>query len=84
MQKFCKGGCKLGVFKKEGAHLQAASGGALEDNVKNEFGNIKGGKIDTRGGGGGHPLKYTPVCVCVKPNNRKYHLWLFQYEQEVQ
>ena len=24
----------LGYLKKEGAHLQAASGGALEDNVK--------------------------------------------------
>ena len=28
------GGRELGVFKK-GAHLQAASGGALENNVKN-------------------------------------------------
>ena len=34
MQKFCKGD-KLGGFLKEGAQLQAASGGALEDNVKN-------------------------------------------------
>ena len=35
MQKVCKGagGDELGVFKKEGAQLQAASGGALEDNV---------------------------------------------------
>ena len=40
MQKFCKGeeggrgGGELGIFKKRGAQLQAASGGALEDNVK--------------------------------------------------
>ena len=40
MQTFCKGGggggggANLGNLKK-GAHLQAASGGALEDNVKN-------------------------------------------------
>ena len=34
MQKFCKGGGgKLGVFKKEGAQLQAALGGTPEDNV---------------------------------------------------
>ena len=39
MQKFCKGvggggGVgELGVFKKEGSQLQAASGGALEDDV---------------------------------------------------
>ena len=35
MQKFCNRGEELGVFKKEGAHLQAASGRALEDYVKN-------------------------------------------------
>ena len=29
--------------------MQAALGGALEDNVKNQFGNIKGGL--TQGGG---------------------------------
>ena len=34
MQKFCKVGQTCGVFlKKEGAQLQAASKGALEDNV---------------------------------------------------
>ena len=38
------GGGELGVFKKEGAQLQEASGGALEDNVKNEFCNFKGGQ----------------------------------------
>ena len=43
------GGANLGYLKKRGAHLQAASGGALEDNVKNYFGNIKGGEIYTRG-----------------------------------
>ena len=30
-----RGGVNLGYLKKEGAQLQAASGGALEDNVKN-------------------------------------------------
>ena len=38
MQKFCKGeggGANLEYFKKTGAQLQAVSGGALEDNVKN-------------------------------------------------
>ena len=37
MQKFCKGGggANLGYLKKRGAHLQAASAGALEKNVKN-------------------------------------------------
>ena len=35
MQKFCKGGQELRVFTKEGgAQLQAASGRALENNVK--------------------------------------------------
>ena len=33
MPKFCKGGDELAVSKKEGAQLQAVSGGALEDNV---------------------------------------------------
>ena len=48
-------------------HLQAASGRALEDNVKNKFGNIKRGEIDTRGANDPSPppLKYTPVYVCV-------------------
>ena len=32
-RNFAKGG-ELGVLKKEGAQLQAESGGALEDNVK--------------------------------------------------
>ena len=52
MQKFCKGGgggANLWYLIKRGAHLQAASGRALEDNVKNYFGNIKGGEIYTRG-----------------------------------
>ena len=37
MQKFCKGegGANLEYLKKTGAQLQAVSGGALEDNVKN-------------------------------------------------
>ena len=35
MQKFCKEGANLGYLKKRGAQLQASSGGALEDNVKN-------------------------------------------------
>ena len=39
MQTLCRGGGgKLGIFKKEGAQgaqLQAASEGVLEDNVKN-------------------------------------------------
>ena len=38
MQKFCKEVANLGYFNKRGggggAQLQAASGGALEDNVK--------------------------------------------------
>ena len=35
-RNFAKGGGGvLGVLKKEGVQLQAASGGALEDNVKN-------------------------------------------------
>ena len=34
MQKFSKGATNLGYFKKRGGtQLQAASGGALEDNV---------------------------------------------------
>ena len=35
--EFCKGGANLGYFKKrgEGVKLQAASQGALEDNVIN-------------------------------------------------
>ena len=36
MQKFCKGGgggANLGYLKKQGAQLQAASGGTLEYNV---------------------------------------------------
>ena len=33
-RNFAKRGRELGVFKKDGAQLQAASGGALEDNVK--------------------------------------------------
>ena len=35
MQKFCKRGANLGYLKKRGVHLQAATGGALEDSVKN-------------------------------------------------
>ena len=31
MQKCCKGGANLRYLKKEGAKLQAALGGALED-----------------------------------------------------
>ena len=36
-RNFAKGGWagELGVFKKEGAQLQVASGRALEDDVKN-------------------------------------------------
>ena len=34
IQKFARGGANSGYLKK-GAHLQAASVGALEDNVKN-------------------------------------------------
>ena len=36
MQKFCKGGegANLEYLKKRGSQLQAASGGALENNVK--------------------------------------------------
>ena len=33
MQKFCNGRANLGYLKKKGVQLQAASGGALEDNV---------------------------------------------------
>ena len=45
---------ELVVFKKRGgAQLQAASGGALEDNIKKKkFGSCKGTEIDTSGGGG--------------------------------
>ena len=50
MQKFCKqrgrggGGEDLGYLKKkEGAQLQAVSGGALEDNVKISLVILRGG-----------------------------------------
>ena len=61
MQKFCKGGGELGVFKKGGsAQLQAASGGALEDNIlKISLVILRGARLTqggarlTQGGAGG-------------------------------
>ena len=57
IHKFCRGGVNLGYLKKRGAQLQAASGGALDDNVKKiSLVILKGARLMQ---GGCPPPKYT-------------------------
>ena len=66
-QKFCKGGEKLGYFKKRGGGAAASS--VRRSTGKNEFGNFKGGEIDTRGGGDAPPTPLNTPWMHMRPTD---------------